>query len=117
MALVMESPKLSIFLSGISGCGNLHQCAGDTDNRAEQPNEWRGGADRSEESEASAKVVLSDAASALLSATPSAKADFDAEKVERIGKAIADGTYVVNHGAVADKLIANAKELLNKYSH
>lgn len=68
------------------------------------------------EGDASAKVVLSDAAAALLSAAPSAKADFDAEKVERIGKAIADGSYVVNHGAVADKLIANAKELLNKHS-
>lgn len=69
------------------------------------------------EGEASAKVVLSDAAAALLSATPSAKADFDAEKVERISKSIADGSYKVNHEAVADKLIANAKELLNKYSH
>ncbi len=69
------------------------------------------------EGEASAKVVLSDAAAALLSATPSAKADFDAEKVERISKAIADGTFVVDHSKVADKLIANAKELLSKYSH
>ncbi len=68
------------------------------------------------EGEASAKVVLSDAASALLSATP-AKADFDADKVDRISQAIADGSFKVNHGAVADKLIANAKELLNKYSH
>ncbi len=69
------------------------------------------------EGETSAKVVLSDAAAALLSAAPSAKADFDAAKVERIGKAISDGSFVVNHGAVADKLIANARELLNKYSH
>jgi negative regulator of flagellin synthesis FlgM len=69
------------------------------------------------EGEASAKVVLSDAAAALLSATPSAKADFDAEKVERIGQAIADGTFVVDHSKIADKLIANAKELLSKYSH
>lgn len=68
------------------------------------------------EGEASAKVVLSDAAAALLASTP-AKADFDAEKVERIGKSIADGSFKVNHEAVADKLIANAKELLNKYSH
>lgn len=67
--------------------------------------------------EASAKVVLSDAAAALLSATPSAKADFDADKVDRISKSIADGSFKVNHEAVADKLIANAKELLNKYSH
>jgi hypothetical protein len=31
--------------------------------------------------------------------------------------AINGGTFVVNHAAVADKLIANAKELLSKYSH
>ena len=68
------------------------------------------------EGEASAKVVLSDAAAALLSATPSAKADFDAEKVDRISQSIADGSFKVNHEAVADKLIANAKELLSKHS-
>ena len=68
------------------------------------------------EGEASAKVVLSDAASALMAGTASAKADFDADKVDRIGKAIADGSFKVNHAAVADKLIANAKELLSKHS-
>ena len=68
------------------------------------------------EGEASAKVVISDAAAALLAAAP-AKGDFDADKVDRISKAIADGSFKVNHEAVADKLIANAKELLNKYSH
>ena len=69
------------------------------------------------EGEASTKVVLSDAAAALLAAAPSANGDFDAQKVDRIGKAIADGSFKVNHEAVADKLIANARELLNKYSH
>lgn len=67
--------------------------------------------------EASAKVVLSDAASALLSGTGAAKADFDAEKVERISKAIADGSYTVNHAAIADKLIANTQELLRKHAN
>jgi negative regulator of flagellin synthesis FlgM len=71
----------------------------------------------STDAEASAKVVISDAAAALLAAAPSAKGDFDAEKVDRISKSIADGSFKVNHEAVADKLIANAKELLNKYSH
>ena len=69
------------------------------------------------EGEASAKVVLSDVASALLSGTASAKADFDAEKVDRISKAIADGTYKVNAEAIADKLIANTQELLRKHAH
>ena len=68
-------------------------------------------------SEASAKVVLSDAASALMSSTNAATADFDAEKVARIGKAIADGNFVVNPEAIADKLIANTQELLRKHAH
>ena len=69
------------------------------------------------EGEASTKVVLSEAAAALLASSSAAKADFDVEKVDSIGKAIADGSFKVNHEAVADKLIANARELLNKYSH
>ncbi len=62
--------------------------------------------------EASAKVELSPAASALakLSADPS----FDAAKVERIAQAIRDGKFEVNPEAIADKLIENAKELLSR---
>lgn len=59
----------------------------------------------------SAKVELSSAAS--LMANPSA-ADFDAEKVQRISQAIADGSYQINAEVIADKLIANAQELLGK---
>lgn len=59
----------------------------------------------------SAKVELSNAAN--LMANPSA-ADFDAEKVERISQAIADGSFQVNAEVIADKLIANAQELLGK---
>lgn len=59
----------------------------------------------------SAKVELSSAAS--LMANPST-ADFDAEKVQRISQAIADGSYRVNAEVIADKLIANAQELLGK---
>jgi len=69
------------------------------------------------QTEASAKVVLSDAAAVLKAATSSPQADFDAEKVERISQAIQGGTFKVDHGAIADKLIANAQELLNKPSH
>lgn len=60
----------------------------------------------------SAKVQLSDAAAKLMSGADSAV--FDGEKVERISQAIADGSYKVNAEAVADKLIANAQELLGK---
>lgn len=64
--------------------------------------------------ESSAKVQLSETASTLMSGSTSG--DFDAEKVARISKQIADGTFKVNHEAIADKLIANAQELLGKSS-
>lgn len=63
----------------------------------------------------SATVTLSSAASALFDG--SVEGSFDQEKVDRIRQSIADGTYTVNHGAIADKLIANAQELLGKVSN
>jgi negative regulator of flagellin synthesis FlgM len=62
--------------------------------------------------DASTQVALSSAAATLLSGTSSA--EFDSAKVERISKAIADGTYSINAEAIADKLISNAQELLGK---
>lgn len=59
----------------------------------------------------SAKVRLSEAAKLL--SGPEA-AEFDNAKVERISQAIADGSYKVNADVIADKLIANAQELLGK---
>lgn len=41
---------------------------------------------------------------------------FDAEKVERIASAIAQGRFKINPEAIADKLISNALELLGKAS-
>ena len=64
--------------------------------------------------EASAQVELSPAASTL--STDSAEGSFDAEKVQRIAQAIRDGKFKVNPEAIADKLIANAQELLGKTS-
>ena len=60
----------------------------------------------------SATVALSSTASTLLSG--GAVSDFDADKVARIGSAIADGSFKANPEAIADKLIANAQELLGK---
>ena len=61
-------------------------------------------------SEPSAKVELSSAATLGVEAGESV---FDAEKVKRIADAIRDGKFVVNAEAIADKLIANAQELLD----
>lgn len=71
------------------------------------------GAAGSTPSAASAKVRLSDAASGLLAVGPASEV-FDAAKVERLSEAIAQGKFVVNPAAVADKLIASARELLSK---
>jgi negative regulator of flagellin synthesis FlgM len=64
--------------------------------------------------DASAKIELSSTAATLLStgSTP----EFDAAKVAAISKAIDDGSYKVNPEAIADKLLANAQELLSKTS-
>ncbi len=62
--------------------------------------------------DASAKVELSSTASTLLSGGTSA--EFDADKVAKFGEAIANGSFKVNPEAIADKLIANAQELLSK---
>jgi len=59
--------------------------------------------------EASAKVQLSSAATALSGAD---SAEFDHGKVQRIAQAIRDGKFEVHAEAIADKLIANTRELL-----
>jgi negative regulator of flagellin synthesis FlgM len=64
--------------------------------------------------EPSTHVALSPAA-ALLSADH-ADGSFDAEKVARIAQAIKDHKFEVHPEAIADKLMANAHELLGKTS-
>ena len=64
------------------------------------------------QADASAKIELSNTASTLLSG--SSTAEFDAEKVARVAKAIGDGSFKVNPEVIADKLIANAQELLTQ---
>ena len=61
--------------------------------------------------EASTTVVLSPAAQL---AAKSLDAGIDSAKVERMSQAIRDGSFKVNADAVADKLIANARDALAK---
>jgi len=63
--------------------------------------------------DASATVALSSTASTLLSGG-AVSGEFDADKVARISAQLADGSFKVNPEAIADKLIANAQELLAK---
>ena len=59
----------------------------------------------------SATVKLSSTAAALLDGE---QGGFDSEKVNRVRQSISDGTYKINAEAIADKLIANAQEVLGK---
>jgi negative regulator of flagellin synthesis FlgM len=63
--------------------------------------------------EASAQVALSSAATGI---DNDSTAEFDSDKVNRIAQAIRDGKFQVNPEAIADKLIANAQELLSRTS-
>ena len=55
-------------------------------------------------------VRLSSVASQL--AASESEAPFDAGRVAEIKQAIAEGRFSINPGAIADRLIASAKELL-----
>jgi negative regulator of flagellin synthesis FlgM len=70
-----------------------------------------------QQAEASSTVALSSQATELLSGDKTVSGDFDAEKVERIAQAISDGKFEVNAPAIADKLLANAREVLGKAQH
>lgn len=59
----------------------------------------------------SAEVALSDTANALRAG--GTDASFDTEKVQRIAQAIRDGQFKPNPERIADKLIANAQELVS----
>lgn len=59
-------------------------------------------------------VTVSSQARELEKAESSNSADIDTEKVASVRAAIADGSYQVNAEAIADKLLSNAQELLNR---
>ena len=58
----------------------------------------------------SATVQLSSTAASLMAGTP----DVDLDKVNAIRQSIADGSFKIDAEAIADKLIANARELLDR---
>jgi negative regulator of flagellin synthesis FlgM len=71
-------------------------------------------AKRSGASPVGGRPITIRAASAALKLDPNGEGSFDAAKVERIAQAIRDGQLKINAGAIADKLISNAQELLDR---
>jgi negative regulator of flagellin synthesis FlgM len=59
-------------------------------------------------------VSVSQQVRALEKAGNDATADIDTQKVATVRAAIQDGSYVVNAEAIADKLLANAQEMLKR---
>ncbi len=62
--------------------------------------------------DSSTQVELSPEATMLSHA--SQDPSFDQAKVERIAQAIRDGSISINPGAIADKLLSNAQEVLGR---
>jgi negative regulator of flagellin synthesis FlgM len=59
-------------------------------------------------------VTLSSATSQAVSGAGSSNSDvFNADKVEAMKAAIADGSFKVNAEAIADKMLSNAAEMLS----
>ena len=93
--------------------------AGGPQKAAERPN---AGAEAAAAAGAAAKpqpgsgvtVTLSSSASQAISGSGGGGNDvFNAEKVEAMKAAIADGSFKVNAEAIADKMLANAAEMLS----
>ena len=59
-------------------------------------------------------VTVSSLARSLEANSRSEVPDVDMGKVNAVRSAIADGTYVVNPEAIADKLLSNAQEMLTR---
>jgi negative regulator of flagellin synthesis FlgM len=65
-------------------------------------------------SNAGVAVKVSAQVRTLEQASRGEAAEVDMDKVNAVRNAIAQGTYVVNPEAIADKLLANAKEMLDR---
>lgn len=64
-------------------------------------------------SNAGVAVVITSTARAMSKDAVNPSSDIDTKKVEAMKSAIQDGTFVVNPEAIADKMLANAQEMLN----
>lgn len=60
------------------------------------------------------KVEVSDLAAKMAQLESRFGGDFDAKKVEEVRSAIAEGRFTIDAGAVADRLVASANELLGR---
>lgn len=63
--------------------------------------------------QAGAQVEISAAAASLMGGVESEPQRFDAEKVQRIAQAIAEGKFTINAEAIAEKMIGNAEDLVS----
>lgn len=59
-------------------------------------------------------VTVSSLARGLEKSGRASTAEVDAQKVATVKASMQDGTYVVNPEAIADKLLSNAKEMLDR---
>jgi negative regulator of flagellin synthesis FlgM len=62
-------------------------------------------------------VTVSNLARSLEAANKGESADVDTDKVNAIRSKIEQGTYTVNAKAIADKLLSNAQEFLERNRH
>ena len=66
---------------------------------------------------ASVSLTVSSGVGALQQAGQPDAADVDTAKVDAMRAAIANGSFQVNAQVIADKLLGNAQEMLNRASH
>lgn len=72
------------------------------------------GAAKASASSAGVSVSVSNLAKSLGKPEATAPGDIDTAKVASVKAAIQNGTFSVNAEAIADKLLANAQEMLNR---
>ena len=84
----------------------------DSDRRTSTQQSSTSSVSTAHDDDSSTQVELSPEATMLSQA--SQDPSFDSAKVERIAQAIRDGSFSINPGAIADKLLSNAQEVLGR---